>query len=144
MLPFMVRVRLRRDVDRGMDFVARAGLTGILVELTDQMVRVQMDEPLVGAEEWENCIIWTHPEPDEVALDLEVLPSDRIVYTVNTRLDGNEREVQVEFIGDYSRRMEVPPCGLTAGEWEELRKEAGATAGEGAEVAVFGHFYKVV
>lgn len=138
-----VRVRLRRDVDRGHEFIARAGLTGRLVELTDRQVSVQMDEPLAGAEEWNNCILWTHPEPGEVEADLEVLPSDIIVYTVNTRLDGQEQMVQVEFIGDYQRVMEVPPCGLSHKQWEQVRQQA-AAARPGAAVAAFGQFYKVV
>lgn len=73
----MFRVRLKRDVDRLPHFVARAGLTGTLTELTSRNAFVKMDEVLDGAEDWDNSIMWINDFNDmgkQMADDLEVLP----------------------------------------------------------------------
>lgn len=72
----MFRVRLKRDVDRYPHFVAKAGLTGTLVELTKEHALVKMDAPLEGSEDWDNCIMWINDFSDmdkQLAADLEVL-----------------------------------------------------------------------
>ena len=51
------RVRLRRDVNRYPDYVASAGLEGLIVG-TEDGIRVKMDQPLRGTEAAGNCICW--------------------------------------------------------------------------------------
>jgi hypothetical protein len=56
-------VRLKRDVERFPHFIARAGTTGQIVEMSESLIAVSMDEPLEGAEEWENEIHWYPDDP---------------------------------------------------------------------------------
>jgi hypothetical protein len=67
------RVRLARTVDRYPDFLAPQGMTGTVhtVEIDGSMA-VQMDAPLEGAEDWDNCICWDDWQLDDLALDLEM------------------------------------------------------------------------
>jgi hypothetical protein len=53
-----LRVRLIRPVDRFPFFLAPAGVTGEVVQAAPDLIRVKLDEPLHGAEEWSNCIHW--------------------------------------------------------------------------------------
>jgi len=70
------RVTLTCDVDRFDDFVAPAGLTGIVVTTRVDYLEVWMRRRLLGAEDWRNCIIWdatveSHGLPEE---SLKVIP----------------------------------------------------------------------
>jgi len=69
------RVRLRCDVDRYPDFVARAGATGTVVLNDAYLLAVRMDAPIRGAEEWDNQVEWRWAEDDAevVAEDVEIL-----------------------------------------------------------------------
>ena len=49
---------LVHDVDRFPHFVARAGSTGTLVAADREAVMLRMDDPLPGAEEWDNEVHW--------------------------------------------------------------------------------------
>lgn len=53
------RGRLLRSVDRFPHFVAGAGATGTVTEATESLIALRMDEPLPGAEEWDNEVCWT-------------------------------------------------------------------------------------
>ena len=71
-----MRVRLTRDVDRFPDFLAKAGTEGKVIRVSfvgGQEVRVKMDEPIPGAEEWDNCILWNDEQVRNVTADLEVI-----------------------------------------------------------------------
>lgn len=52
------RVRLVRDVERYPHFVADEGRTGMVTRLDDDLIAVQLDDPLEGAEEWSNEVRW--------------------------------------------------------------------------------------
>ena len=39
-------------------FVARAGMKGTVVETENDLFCVRLDEPLDGAEEWDNEVAW--------------------------------------------------------------------------------------
>lgn len=52
------KVRLKRDVDRFPHFLAPTGLIGNVLQVTENRLIVKMDQPLPGAEDWENCIHW--------------------------------------------------------------------------------------
>ena len=60
------KVRLTVDVERFPHFIARKGLTGVVVETGasdwPKSIAVKMDEPLDGCEEWDNHIIWQDEE----------------------------------------------------------------------------------
>ena len=63
-------VVLTQDVDRLDDFVAPAGLTGMVVTAQVGYLEVWMRQHLLGAEDWRNCIIWdatmeSHGLPEE-------------------------------------------------------------------------------
>lgn len=68
------RVVLLRDVERFPSFIAAAGLTGTVVENTT-LLGVRMDEPLAGAEEWDNCVqwVWGDEEPGVIEGDLALV-----------------------------------------------------------------------
>lgn len=68
-----MRVRLRRDIERFPHFIARAGLTGTVADISGGNVSVHMDMPLPGAESWDNEIVWDPELADDIADDLEVL-----------------------------------------------------------------------
>ena len=68
------RVRLRHDVDRFPHFIAAAGSTGTVVDVAGDMsiFAVRLDEPLAGAEEWDNEVHWyIENGDDEPERDLE-------------------------------------------------------------------------
>jgi hypothetical protein len=60
------RVRLTVDVDRYPHFLAKKGLTGIVLDTNasdwPKSIAVKMDEPLEGCEEWDNTILWSDEE----------------------------------------------------------------------------------
>lgn len=65
------RVQLRHDVDRYPHFIALSGSAGTVVEATDEMVCVLMDNDLgPGAAEWDNEIHWYPPNGDDPTADL--------------------------------------------------------------------------
>lgn len=68
------RVRLKRDVERYPHFVAPEGLTGTVVECEEEIVSVRLDEPVEGAEEWDNQVHW-YPEHGDPSEDLEIVDS---------------------------------------------------------------------
>ena len=53
------RVVLTAPVERFDDFIASAGRVGIVVEAGEQYLAVWMERRLHGAENWNNCIVWT-------------------------------------------------------------------------------------
>ena len=52
------RFRLIREVSRFPDFVAPAGLTGRVTDDSDGRIRGRMDQPVPGAERWNNELHW--------------------------------------------------------------------------------------
>jgi hypothetical protein len=63
------RVRLKRDVERFSDFIALKGARGTINELTDFGYSVKMDEPIEGAQYWDNCVLWYGEERRKEFLD---------------------------------------------------------------------------
>lgn len=59
-----VRARIRQSVERFPHFRVEAGAEGIVVEATDSLIALRMDEAIPGAEEWDNQLCWT---PDDAA-----------------------------------------------------------------------------
>jgi hypothetical protein len=59
-------IRLRQDVPRFDSFLAKAGMTGIVTSIGEDLIAAKMDQPLsddplmqAGIEaEWGNCIHW--------------------------------------------------------------------------------------
>lgn len=52
------KVRLAREIERYPHFTAEAGLTGTVTRFDDEVAAVRLDEPVPGAEEWNNEIHW--------------------------------------------------------------------------------------
>jgi hypothetical protein len=73
-LPAGTRARLKCEVWRYPHFKAAEGLTGTVTACEPEMIALRMDEPLAGAEEWNNEIHWYPMNGDNALLDLEVLP----------------------------------------------------------------------
>ena len=72
-----MRVVLLQDVERYPYGIVKAGQTGVVVESTENFLRVKLDLPADGFEEWGNELNWNDFEPglmdpwadlDEVAL----------------------------------------------------------------------------
>ena len=53
------RVELTRDVERFPDFIAPKGWTGTIVECDADFLSLKLDQHLPGAEDWDNCLIFT-------------------------------------------------------------------------------------
>lgn len=70
------RVVLTRAVERFPFFIARAGMAGTVIEATEDLVSVRMDEHLPGAEEWSNEIVWM-PE-DEPGLQRSAIRAAKL------------------------------------------------------------------
>jgi hypothetical protein len=70
--PVGALVRLRHDVDRYPHFIAPADSIGVVVDVGDSSVfAVRLDEPLPGAEDWENEVHWSNDEDPADDLELE-------------------------------------------------------------------------
>ena len=67
------RVELVVDVDRYPHFVAPAGATGTVVEHGDPgiVLAVRLDEPVAGAEDWDNEVHWLDGDADLNDLDVD-------------------------------------------------------------------------
>jgi hypothetical protein len=69
------RIRLTMDVDRYPHFVAKEGLTGIVLDVNPndwpKTIAVQMDEPLEGCEEWDNCVLWSDDDLEHFQDEVE-------------------------------------------------------------------------
>lgn len=52
------RVELTRDVERYPHFIAPEGARGTVVHVSPEQFSVRMDEPIEGAEEWDNEVCW--------------------------------------------------------------------------------------
>jgi len=69
------RLTLAHDVERYANFIARSGLTGVLVEAGADIISLKLDEDLPGAEQWNNCLCWYPGDPtgdefwEDVGLD---------------------------------------------------------------------------
>jgi hypothetical protein len=50
------RVRLLQPADRYPTFIVPAGAVGTIREVRPDLVSVQMDDPVAGAEEWDNHV----------------------------------------------------------------------------------------
>ena len=67
-------VRLRRDVERFPDFIARAGVTGVVVRVDSDAITVRLFMWLRGAEEWGNEVQWYRDSMlGEASDDMEVI-----------------------------------------------------------------------
>lgn len=78
--PVGTRVRLTRNVSREPLFSVSAGTTGVVAVPPGPNViyAVRMDDPIDGAEDWDNEIWWTIEDDfesniDDPMLDLEVI-----------------------------------------------------------------------
>jgi hypothetical protein len=67
------RFRLFSQVDRYPDFLAPAGMTGVVTIVDESGVWGRMDQHLTGAEHWDNQIHWQTPY--DFAADTVPLPS---------------------------------------------------------------------
>lgn len=58
------RYVLTSDVERFPHFIARRAMTGTVTDASDLYVALTLDEPLPGAEEWDNAVIFTAGDID--------------------------------------------------------------------------------
>jgi hypothetical protein len=73
LLPVGTRVRLSNPVDRYPHFIAEAGSLGTVASSDADVLAVELDEPLAGAEDWDNQVLWSLRDGDQPSWDLEVL-----------------------------------------------------------------------
>jgi hypothetical protein len=64
------RVRLLHDVDRYPHFLAPAGSRGTVAMSDGEIFSVRLDEPLAGAEAWDNEIVWSLRDGDDPSEDV--------------------------------------------------------------------------
>ncbi len=67
-------------VERYPHFTVPAGATGTVTNSDDDYYAVKVDQPIAGAEEWDNEVIWSIGDDEEPGLDLRV--ADHYVNTV--------------------------------------------------------------
>jgi hypothetical protein len=67
------KVRLRHDVDRYPHFIAPKGATGTVTKVDDEVLIVSMDQPISGAEDWDNEVHWFDDLRPFAAHDLELV-----------------------------------------------------------------------
>ncbi len=93
--PDGTRVRLTEEIERYPHFIVRAGMLGT-VRRSGGVFEVRLDETVPGAEEWDNCIVWSEPEdlfdvPDEIEVVTEppivVVDPPRIIGVGMSRLE---------------------------------------------------------
>jgi len=75
--PVGARVRLNHEIWRYPHFIAEKGLTGVVIEATEELFSVRMDEPLEGAEDWDNELHWYPHNCDEFPQDDELVVIDQ-------------------------------------------------------------------
>jgi hypothetical protein len=66
------RVKLITDIVKFPHFIAKKGQTGTIVEYTEELVSVKLDETVEGAETWDNCVHLYFDELVSEYLDDEV------------------------------------------------------------------------
>lgn len=75
--PVGTQVVLRHDIDRYPHFIAKAGMVGVVVDVGDPQIAiaVRFNEPIPGAEDWENEVHWYADggSDEDYASDLRVL-----------------------------------------------------------------------
>jgi len=63
------RYRLARDVDRYPHFIAPSGAAGTITQADAHGIALKLDEPLPGAEEWDNEVVWAEDQVDSFGED---------------------------------------------------------------------------
>ena len=66
------RLRLTCDVDRYPHFIAPAGSVGTVVDTSDGVVSVRMDNTIAGAEDWDNEVVWSLRDGDDITAYVEL------------------------------------------------------------------------
>jgi hypothetical protein len=71
------RFVLTRDVHRSPHFIARSGTKGTVVDVSFGAISLRLDDPLPGAEEWDNEVVWSDDDdaPNFWA-DVALLPGE--------------------------------------------------------------------
>lgn len=62
-------------VDRYPHFTVPAGATGTVTNSDDDYYAVKVDQPIAGAEEWDNEVIWSIGDDEEPAMDVRLTDS---------------------------------------------------------------------
>lgn len=104
-----MRVRTIRVVDRRPDFTVPPERTGIVTMLGENEVWVRFDEPIEGAEKWQNCVYWSDDlgRTDGSENRADVLKKRLIWFFQDVEVihDGRERgEVHPKIHGTASSR----------------------------------------
>lgn len=69
------RFVLVANVDRYPHFIAVRGLSGKVVDVSEDVVCLRLDDPLQGSEEWDNEVVWRADEGQDFWKDVERLSS---------------------------------------------------------------------
>lgn len=101
------RVRLRRPVDRFPFFIARAGMTGTVIEAATDLVAVRLDEHLPGCEEWDNELVWADASLPDLAEDLEALEYAQHLRQFDALRLSAEADRVAQIPDAYEQRHEI-------------------------------------
>ena len=107
-IPTGSRVRLIADVERYPHFIAKRGMTGVLLDNVGDYpdaYAVKLDETLKGCEEWDNTVLWQDDDREYFYEQVEAIDEPSIVSD------------NVEPVDLY----EVAPPGQPA--WPELKQQ---------------------
>ena len=69
------RFVLTANVDRFPHFIAARGSVGTVTDVTDWDICLRLDDPLPGAEPWDNEIVWCTADGQDFWRDVERLSS---------------------------------------------------------------------
>lgn len=82
------QIMLRRSIDRFPHFVAESGSTGTVLEFSAEYIRVKMDEPIEGCEEWDNEIVWSADGDDFDDFEQDIINMDTLLDKLTPDLFG--------------------------------------------------------
>ena len=82
------QIMLRRSIDRFPHFIVEQGATGTVVEFSDGLVRVKMDDHIEGCEEWDNEIVWSDFGDDIDDVESDIINMDTLLDKLTPDLFG--------------------------------------------------------
>jgi hypothetical protein len=116
------RAKLGRIAERFPHFSMPGGAAGTVTEATPDLIALTMDEPIPGAEEWDNAICWSGDDaaqypgaPAEqiaTAFHVDVAMTDGFDGTVACGCTDEQRIGIGESKGNYAANHEVELIGL--------------------------------
>lgn len=113
------RAKLGRIVERFPHFSIAAGSAGTVTEATPDLIALTMDEPIPGAEEWDNAICWSYND----AAHLPGLPIEQIaaVFSADVKMiDGFDGTAVFDCTDEQRAGISESKANYAASDEDEL------------------------